>query len=1469
VVGNIDTGSINKNKEERSLYERLFLNKAVLNPVDQAFKLNAHQTDLEVTTETIESHKPAIQAALGVSAEELDLLTSVTEVIPNNNLSLENLSRLFRVVSFTKTLKLSVREFLSYRSICGVDPFMASDLRGTIQFHDQLKKIENTGFTTAHLDYLLEAEYDIAFGIGLAEEVICIALLELRQGLKKIAEDNAAKDDPGGNILDSLSREFLKQKLSVSLHLEAGVMEQLLNKWMLVPGTTTDEKAGDIFLEPDFVDHQEKTLAREDFLDQFNTYVLLHKTALILEKFKVTARELPFLFEDGLAPDIANWPGWFSFNQLPVLKDPAYSPNDLFGPFIRLVDLYDFKNTLPVGEMSLFDVFKNTFNSSLDVNDILQQVADLTRWDYCLIKALNDEIFQYQVTAFVDEKPFIALKGCLELLKRSGAGVSDIVAWIEPDLTAAAAANILRCVKSKYPEEKWPQITQPLRDTLREKQRDALAAFLITRQDNIKSPADLYSYYLVDVEMSACMQTSRIKLAISAVQLFVQRCLLNLENKEITIKPRDVESWNQWKWMKNYRVWEANRKIFCYPENWVEPDLRDNKSPFFQELENELLQDELTEDSVKRAYLNYLQKLETVSNIEIMAICEDKDRSIFSKAYHVFGRTNGNPGVFYYRKWVKTLHWTPWERVDADIEGNHLVPFVFNGKLHLFWPVFSEESKKAEIPAADTAGEEPKKLWRIKMAWSEYIHNKWSAKRVTDVYLDKEILADKSILIDESSIGAIVYAGINGSSKPPTYGSLKKHFLFTAQTDGDKNLLIRVLRQDLANTSQYLLRGKFIFSSSKKTEVSTTDIGNVAMDFVSYCTGDYQHLKESPGGKNPMEVYNVRLLQESPPDQFKIVSIYHYACPTIGFMPFVYQDTRRSFAVKYRFGYGYEFHPLYHPFISEFIQQVRQEGVNALLDPLYNPVKPGSLANRLRRQQLEQEFFQDEYDPTSIVSSTYPVDEIDFSSGGAYSTYNWELFFHIPLLIATRLSKDQKFSQAQEWFHYIFDPTDTSPDFSVPQRFWKTKPFMEVYESEDSKPKPILEILKLLNEGDETITAQVEEWRNNPFNPHIIARMRLTAYQRTVVMKYIDNLIAWGDQLFRRDTIESINEATQVYMLAAEILGERPRIIEAKDVTERTYIQLQEEGLDAFGNAMMAIEDRLSNYQITSFRHLYFQGLETSNLLDLDPLTVKNAYFLEDKISLESPLLNAYAIDYQAVEKSAAVMSRDSIADFSAFEFGSGYRYLRWEFDAVSNVGYAVYPRDYWSEGPPTFEPERQKSSGSIVKTFYFCIPHNEWYSFLNPGAGENEQTLTINLKKELFPFMFKEKTLKMNSVDIVLLLENADDYVVDPPYSPLEIAVQLPNSLPNSNGIYDTSGDLMSDPTLGEQPGLHVDTSDPQIIDFTITDIEQSITIKAHKDNIDNISTALIEKRDEISRLNPKVVEDVLVIINYNIQVA
>ena len=69
--------------------------------------------------------------------------------------------------------------------------------------------------------------------------------------------------------------------------------------------------------------------------------------------------------------------------------------------------------------------------------------------------------------------------------------------------------------------------------------------------------------------------------------------LMGLEPKA-AVDVNNDKCWEQWKWMKNYRVWEANRKVFLFPENWIEAGLREDKSFLFTELENELLQNELT-----------------------------------------------------------------------------------------------------------------------------------------------------------------------------------------------------------------------------------------------------------------------------------------------------------------------------------------------------------------------------------------------------------------------------------------------------------------------------------------------------------------------------------------------------------------------------------------------------------------------------------------------------------------------------------------------------------------------------------------------------------------------------------------------------------------------------------------------------------------------------------------------------------
>ena len=86
---------------------------------------------------------------------------------------------------------------------------------------------------------------------------------------------------------------------------------------------------------------------------------------------------------------------------------------------------------------------------------------------------------------------------------------------------------------------------------------------------------------------------------------------------------------------------EANRQIYLFPENWLVPALRDDKSPFFTELESDLLQTDLTMASAENSFLNYLYKLDEVARLDLVGLClQDKsDGDLADDVVHLFGRT--------------------------------------------------------------------------------------------------------------------------------------------------------------------------------------------------------------------------------------------------------------------------------------------------------------------------------------------------------------------------------------------------------------------------------------------------------------------------------------------------------------------------------------------------------------------------------------------------------------------------------------------------------------------------------------------------------------------------------------------------------------------------------------------------------------------------------------------------------------
>ena len=120
----------------------------------------------------------------------------------------------------------------------------------------------------------------------------------------------------------------------------------------------------------------------------------------------------------------------------------------------------------------------------------------------------------------------------LDLVAMTLQPAADLVAWTVPDPDGALVRTVRERLKVRMDLAAWRESMQSVSDAVRNARRDALVAYILhhaTPSPEIETADQLYEYFLVDVQMDACMQTSRIRLALSTVQLFVQRCLLNLE----------------------------------------------------------------------------------------------------------------------------------------------------------------------------------------------------------------------------------------------------------------------------------------------------------------------------------------------------------------------------------------------------------------------------------------------------------------------------------------------------------------------------------------------------------------------------------------------------------------------------------------------------------------------------------------------------------------------------------------------------------------------------------------------------------------------------------------------------------------------------------------------------------------------------------------------------------------------------
>ncbi|MBX3255084.1 MAG: hypothetical protein KF862_13155 [Chitinophagaceae bacterium] len=518
-----------------------------------------------------------------------------------------------------------------------------------------------------------------------------------------------------------------------------------------------------------------------------HTFLLFSKVIQLVDGLSLTDKEMQYFI---LHPA--------DFEQLNISKLPintSVTPGDtqaLFKALIRLLNYVKLRSEIAGGSDELIDVFATstlTYNQDLDsaatatkhLTTLHQQIANLTRRDISFVNTaakmigitataqeVNGE-FVVNAKAFANERDITALWRLLQVLQTFGVPIETIAeavqitkAGLTEEKCQQIAEHIKNAVKARYETEDWQKIAQPVFDRLRQRRRNALVAYLLHQYPNLfGSLEEMYEYFLLDPGTEPVVQTSRIRIATASVQLFIQRCLLNLETRwDKKVLPTVINA-SHWQWMNRYRVWEANRKIFLWPENWLEPEWRDDKTHLFKEMEGKLLQGDVSKELVEDAFFAYLKKLEELAKLDIVAMhCEEGELSADDSILHVLGRTHGIPHKYFYRKYSHRM-WTPWEPVDTEIDGDHIVTTVWHNRFHIFWVTFIEKIPANNAPSVTSNSSTTLSGWKVSEAlstvtvgaqkkiieahlhWSDYYQGEWSTKQSGG--FDKPVSAEVSI----------------------------------------------------------------------------------------------------------------------------------------------------------------------------------------------------------------------------------------------------------------------------------------------------------------------------------------------------------------------------------------------------------------------------------------------------------------------------------------------------------------------------------------------------------------------------------------------------------------------------------------------------------------------------------------------------------------------------------------------------
>ena len=1007
----------------------------------------------------------------------------------------------------------------------------------------------------------------------------------------------------------------------------------LLLRNVNAPGTTTPMLA--MLDDPQLISRDAasgdyvRSLAPADFPTAFQSLRLLDKLAVPIKALKLSTVELDWQIRSGSAI------GGLPLASLPVrttdtdLAIDTWLATSRFVRLDRALDRLESSSAPPTnGIRSLRQLVDAAIASTLAADaDAHSALAAIAGWSTSDVTAAASAFSATLASgAWRSVETYVAMNRLLSLARSANATVAQLSAWAAASAPTQAQANeAWQTLQSRYTYEAWLQVAPELMDPLRKRRRDALVWRLLSMRNASGEPvwgfdtADLFARFLLDVDMSPCQVTTRIVQAYASIQLLVQRIEMNLE-RELEADPAD-EDWAQWRWMDRYRVWEAARKVFLYPENWLIEAQRPDRSEVFVAFDRDTQQREATRDGLESAALGYLDRFAEVAQLKVTGMCSEPGTGTL----HVVGRSPGDPITYYLRRFTNG-RWEPWSKIGVDITAHNAIPAFYAGRLHLFWiQPFIRNEPQQRLPATEGEARNSEPVAR-------YIELRVYASSLRDDAWQPPQMAAASLFDKPPMIAGDVLEEADA----------EQFYTLKTQSSGSSLLLdvFKVLWPRLESRQNFLISwldsarhlGRAVFDGrfaelQLRNDFIAADTGPVrlldrakaifggrANEIVELPLSEVEaDLPTQPGLRNVGG--SMIAVQRRSSEPTAIPLAFNGTVPTTTLLrnvrmpwrvvglsndlpvtpesPFVLNDAKRTWFVEpmryWRNGSVWQtvapsapgtvptqlrftFTRFYHPFVRTFRYVLSSQGFDGFFAPQLQ-VNPSSVSLRPGGPPIDGApfSFRAGYDPVRpIVRWASDVDTVDFEYSAPYAIYNWEMFFHLPLFVGNRLSLNQRFDEARKWFHYIFDPTrvSTAP---TPQRYWITRPLSE-QTSATLQQQRINELLAAVNRRDAGALGQVERWRDDPFNPYLLADLRPAAHMKRVVMSYLDNLIAWGDSLFATASREALNEATLLYVMAAELLGPKPQLIPPPPRASATWNELEPQ-LDAFANALAAIEN--------------------------------------------------------------------------------------------------------------------------------------------------------------------------------------------------------------------------------------------------------------------------------------------------------